>query len=506
MRAAPAPRRVLTAAAVCLLAGAAPVRAAPAAEGESFALSAATRRWKGLEGDRARRRQRAAWLSVLYDFEKEALRARKGPVAALAWYRHGRAAEGLANISGSRADFRRAVQSFLHVADCCASDSRADDALVAAAVLEWPKLEDAASARAHLERARALGGDRRGDAAALLAKLPSAKPTPAVAKAAVPAKPAPPAVQPAPVPPRAPTPTVARKAPRRDPEDEDADEAAPVPKTEKPAKTATSEPPRGAAPDPDEIRRLRETILSQTEWSISEQVGLKVRRIVVDAGHGGHDTGAIGPTGVHEADVALAVARQLATELAARGYEPILTREDDTFLPLERRAEIANRAHGDLFISVHCNAAPSRRLSGAETFYLNTASNRYAMRLAARENAGAGEGVSDLQLLLADLATRAHNVDSARLAAFVQQSLVSGPRGKGYGPVRDLGVRHALFFVLLGVRMPAVLVETDFVSNPDREKKLATPRFQQGLAKAIAGGIDRFVARRMQLAAVEKRQ
>src|SRR6185312_5992129 len=165
----------------------------------------------------------------------------------------------------------------------------------------------------------------------------------------------------------------------------------------------------------------------------------------------GYDTGAIGPSGIREKDVTLAIAKQVAKDLRARGFDVVLTRDSDTFVSLEDRTQIANREHGDLFVSIHANASPHRKQSGVETYALNVASSRYEMRLAARENRTSKRSVSDLQYVLADLATRANSVDSEKLASSVQSAVVDGVSRK-YGRSKDNGVKHALFYVLLGAR------------------------------------------------------
>lgn len=376
-------------------------------------------------------------------------------LAARAFLRAGRAWEAAAGRSSAAEDARRAVESYLMVSDRCPGASEADDALVAAASIESRILADPAAARRHLEAAIVLGGDRSDKARELARDLDAAP-----AHAAVASTPAP-----------------------------------------SPASASVPAAP-ASAPPPEAVRALQRKVLADTELSLSEQVGLKIRRIIVDAGHGGHDTGAIGPTGVREKEVTLAVARELATNLRARGYEVLLTRDSDVFLALDERTEAANRERGDLFISVHANAHPSSRQSGVETYSLNVASDRYAMRLAARENATLERSNSELQFLLADLATRANTVDSARLAREVQSSVVKGV-SKKFGRPKDHGVKHALFYVLLGAKMPAVLVETAFLSNPAEEKKLASSAYQAALGRSIAEGVDRFVSRRQRLAQAE---
>jgi N-acetylmuramoyl-L-alanine amidase len=226
-----------------------------------------------------------------------------------------------------------------------------------------------------------------------------------------------------------------------------------------------------------------------------------VRRIVVDAGHGGHDTGAIGPTRVREKDITLAMAKRLARRLESKGFEVVLTRRDDRFVPLEERTAIANAGGGDLFVSLHANAHPRRDRRGVETYVLNVADDRYARRLAARENGALddrGEG-DDVRRILTDLEAQSSADASRRLAQSVQRELCLGIRGH-VGDVRDLGVKSALFHVLLGARMPAVLVETSFISNRAEEQRLASPRFQDEVAGSLARAIERFAAREARVA------
>jgi N-acetylmuramoyl-L-alanine amidase len=263
---------------------------------------------------------------------------------------------------------------------------------------------------------------------------------------------------------------------------------------------------RVGARAPDPVAKSRLAALAKQpkadELTLAQQLGLKVRRVVIDAGHGGHDTGAIGPTGVREKDVALAVTLRLKAKLEAMGLEVVLTRGDDTFVALDERTRIANRHHGDLFISIHCNAAPSKALRGIETYTLNTSSNRYSVRLAARENATTERGINDLQYILADLATKANTGESQHLAERVQRSLVSG-LSKDFRGVRDLGTKEALFVVLLGAKMPAILVETSFLSNPEDEQRLASDEYQQALADQLAKAVDGFLDARTEVARVD---
>ncbi len=252
---------------------------------------------------------------------------------------------------------------------------------------------------------------------------------------------------------------------------------------------------------------------------------LAIRKVVIDAGHGGHDHGAVGPKGVREADVNLAIAKRLGTELAqTHGLEVVYTRTTDDFISLPRRSEIANEQRADLFISVHANAHRNKRVHGVETYYLNTTSNRYALRLARRENQLAeddldahvepevgmqpepvptlpkGQLGQDLRLILADMAMRSASAESRRLAGYIQTSVV-GRLQRTPQKVKDLGVKHALFYVLLGARMPAVLVETGFISHAEESQRLIDAAYQDKVATAIAKGVMRFAQEREALAA-----
>ena len=215
-----------------------------------------------------------------------------------------------------------------------------------------------------------------------------------------------------------------------------------------------------------------------------------IRHIIVDAGHGGHDTGAIGPRGVREKDVALAMAKRLAAKLRSQGFEVTLTRTDDRYLKLEERTAIANLARGDLFVSLHTNATPRRDRSGVETYFLNVTDDRYARRLAARENGTMEleEAPKDVQRILTDLDSKASAGASRNLARLVQKEITARTR-QTQGPVRDRGVKSALFYVLLGARMPAVLVETAFISNRAEEQRLASPAYQQLVADGVARAV-----------------
>ena len=214
-----------------------------------------------------------------------------------------------------------------------------------------------------------------------------------------------------------------------------------------------------------------------------------LRRIVVDAGHGGKDPGAIGANGLMEKVVTLAMAKELAARLEEElGCEVILTRKTDIFIPLEERTAIANKVGADLFISIHANASVNRSAQGVETYYLNFSKNDQAAAVAARENGTSIKQVGDLELILFDLMANAKINESSRLASEIQKSLVSD-LSRHYSNVKDLGVKQGPFYVLLGATMPSVLVEAAFISNLMEETRLQDGRFHQKTAAAIVKGV-----------------
>ncbi len=217
-----------------------------------------------------------------------------------------------------------------------------------------------------------------------------------------------------------------------------------------------------------------------------------LRRIVVDAGHGGKDPGAVGYSGTLEKDITLALAKKLAKKLREHlDCEVILTRDSDVFLPLEERTAIANKVGADLFISIHANANNNRKAYGVETYYLNFSKNDKAAAVAARENGTTLKQVSDLELILFDLMANAKINESSMLAAEIQKNLVT-KLSRHYRDIRDLGVRQGPFYVLLGATMPSVLVETAFISNPREEKRLKNSKYQDHAADAIALAVKRY--------------
>ena len=230
------------------------------------------------------------------------------------------------------------------------------------------------------------------------------------------------------------------------------------------------------------------------EHSLTRVLGLKIGRIVIDPGHGGHDTGTIGPTGLMEKDLCLDVALRLG-KLIARNLpsaEIVYTRQDDRFVGLEQRTAIANQARADLFISIHANSSDDPKVSGIETYYLNLNPAAQAMEVAARENAATQSSVHDLQDLVTKIARNEKVEESRDLAANIQDSMASSMQ-TGTRPGRNRGVRKAPFIVLIGADMPSVLAEISFISNPADERWLKKPENRQRAAEGLYRGIEKYL-------------
>ena len=228
--------------------------------------------------------------------------------------------------------------------------------------------------------------------------------------------------------------------------------------------------------------------------SLTRALGLKIGRIVVDAGHGGHDTGTIGPGGLREKDLVLDVALKLGKLLENRlGAEVVYTRDDDTFIPLETRTAIANKEEADLFISIHANSSEDPAARGIETYYLNFTSSADALEVAARENAVSEKSIHELQDLVRKIALKEKIQESREFAADVQKLLYGGLNAKNPG-MRNRGVKKAPFIVLIGANMPSILTEISFISNPGDEKKLRTSEYRQRVAESIYKGIAKYTS------------
>jgi N-acetylmuramoyl-L-alanine amidase len=230
------------------------------------------------------------------------------------------------------------------------------------------------------------------------------------------------------------------------------------------------------------------------ERSLTRALGLKIGRIVIDPGHGGHDTGTIGPTGLMEKDLCLDVAVRLGKLIERKlpSAEIVYTRQDDRYVGLERRTSIANEAKADLFVSIHANSSDDTKVSGIETYYLNFNASAPAMEVAARENATAQSSVHDLQDLVTKIARNEKIEESRDLAANIQEALAASMQ-IGNRPERNRGVRKAPFVVLVGADMPSVLAEISFISNPADEQWLKKPENRQRSAEGLYRGIEKYL-------------
>ncbi len=226
--------------------------------------------------------------------------------------------------------------------------------------------------------------------------------------------------------------------------------------------------------------------------SLTRALGLKIGRIILDPGHGGHDTGTIGPSGFYEKDLVLDVALRLGKLITERlGSQVVYTRQDDTFIPLESRTAIANEQQADLFLSIHANSSASQRARGIETYYLSFATDPEALEVAARENAVSQESIHELQDLVKKIALNEKLDESKEFASEVQTALHTR-LSKDNRQRKDRGVKKAPFMVLVGARMPSVLAEIAFLSNPQEEKLLKTKQQRQKIAEALYAGIAKY--------------
>lgn len=226
--------------------------------------------------------------------------------------------------------------------------------------------------------------------------------------------------------------------------------------------------------------------------SLARQLGLSVKRIVIDPGHGGRDPGCFEGK-EREKNIVLNLAKKLKTRIEKRlGCEVLLTRETDVFVPLDERTAFANIKKADLFISLHVNAHLQTSIFGVETYFLNMATDKRAVMLAARENATSEKNISDLQTILSDLMLNTKISESSKLAYQVQIGMMKDIK-KQYKKHKDLGVKQAPFYVLIGAEMPAILIETGFITNSMERKRLLSDEYRDMLADGIVDGIDSYI-------------
>ena len=226
--------------------------------------------------------------------------------------------------------------------------------------------------------------------------------------------------------------------------------------------------------------------------SMTRALGLKVNRIVIDAGHGGHDEGTSGSHGLLEKDVVLDVALRLSRLVQTRmGADVVLTRSDDTFIPLHERTVIANQQKADLFLSIHANSSSAPAVAGTETFFLNFTNSPAAMAVAARENAGSEQSVSELRDLVQKITINDKIAESETFAQAIEVA-IAGQAARSNPAAKDRGVKRAPFVVLIGAGMPSVLAEIGFLTNLRDESNLGKPEYRQKVAEALFKGLNQY--------------
>ncbi|MEO8736639.1 MAG: N-acetylmuramoyl-L-alanine amidase, partial [Edaphobacter sp.] len=253
-------------------------------------------------------------------------------------------------------------------------------------------------------------------------------------------------------------------------------------------------PKRGGADVAGAVPARAAVPTADGETSLVRALGLKIGRIVIDAGHGGHDSGTLGAGGIEEKDVVLDVALRLGKLLHERlGAEIIYTRSDDTFIPLETRTAIANKAQADLFLSIHANSSRDESARGVETYYLNFTTQLDALEVAARENAVSDQSIHQLSDLVKKITLKDKIAESREFASDVQESLYGGLE-KGNSGLKDRGVKKAPFVVLIGANMPSILAEISFVTNPKDARQLEEPEYRERVAESLYRGVARYEA------------
>ncbi len=415
-------------------------------------LTKAVKDFQALEGDSVRALRRDLWLALaerMVTLSTTAPTADDG-VRAL-WYA-ARAWEEVARRSALPMDARRAAGAFARVPQKAPAHPLADDALLRQAQ-NLLRAGDPAAARQVLEQvlAKYPQGDMAPQARQELARIRS-KPAPNASGA--------------PPPPGASPPSAA------------------LPHKESLRSPSPSSSPKGAASP------LRPPPQKKQEGNLVEQLGLSVRTVVLDAGHGGSDPGAMA-FGLREKDINLRMVRMLAPLLEAQGFRVVQTRTKDQYLSLDERTRRANAAKGDLFLSIHCNAHYDAAIHGFELYFLDLATDKQAIRVAARENGVSESKISDMQMILSDLLLHAKIEESKTLARVVQREVMAGAGARF--ALRDHGARGAFFYVLTGVRMPAILVELGYITNPEEARLLASDSYLSALAQGLTQGVVAYV-------------
>ena len=272
-----------------------------------------------------------------------------------------------------------------------------------------------------------------------------------------------------------------------------------APRTVAPSPKSAAPSPKSVGPDPKPATRN-----ANGERSLTRALGLKLGRVVLDPGHGGHDVGTHGPSGLYEKDLVLDVSQRLATLLQDRlGSEVILTRNDDTYVSLEGRTKIANDAKADLFLSIHANSSPVKSVTGVETYYLNFTTSRSALDLAARENAPSESSIFDLKDMLEKIALKDKIDESREFASRLQTSLYT--LTKASAATKNRGIKKAPFVVLIGAQMPSVLAEIGFLTNAKDEELMRKSDHRQKIAEALYKGIAAYAESLSQLQVAKAR-
>lgn len=270
----------------------------------------------------------------------------------------------------------------------------------------------------------------------------------------------------------------------------------PSPPVAPPARTPTPSPEASAAAEPSApVAVVERTELdlpppprADGEHSLAQQLGLKARRVIIDPGHGGHDPGTMSKKGLREKDLVLDISTRVAELLENEGFEVLMTRTNDVFIPLEERTAIANSKGADLFVSIHVNASRSAKPRGIETYYLNLATSPDAAEVAARENASTTRRLSELNELLQKVMNNSKIEESRELAQHVQSTMATNLFDSAKDS-RNRGIKTAPFYVLLGARVPSVLVEVAYLSNQQDEELLKSSAYRKKIAESIAKGV-----------------
>jgi len=230
------------------------------------------------------------------------------------------------------------------------------------------------------------------------------------------------------------------------------------------------------------------------KYSIARQLGLGVRRIIIDPGHGGKDPGTINTRKrLFEKNIVLDVAKRLKKKFRKlKKFDVILTRNTDSYLTLEERTAIANSKKGDIFISIHINSSPKKKVHGIETYYLSMTTDPNAIRVAAQENAVSGNSIAELGNIVEKIIKNTKKSESKILASIVQKELIKKISSK-YKRIKNLGVKKAPFYVLIGAEMPSILVEASFLSNRVESERLNRSYYRQVIAEGIYQGIIKYI-------------